>query len=408
MALSAERTGCVVMFVALTASTTLTGREVAAQEVIDGIRLGVVNVQPSVAMTVGVDGNVFNDPDEPKSDMVSVIAPAVEFEMNLGRGRLFGTSRPAYNYFHEYTNQRGLNFGQDLGFERPWNRVTLRASGAFSTARERPAFDVDERVRRQFLSYSIGADVHLTHNTDIRLLGTRGRTNYKEGEVVDDGISATALDRDSDTMSVSLRRAVTSLTTVLVRGEWQRDQFENEPWRNATAFRIMPGVEFSRFALISGTAAVGLRRFAPVTPGLPPFRMMVVQLSLSSVVRGRTQLSWGIDRDVGYSFNVEQPYFLQTSGGVSAAHRLGERWELRGHANTLRLRYLFTFVQAPPTGAAVPPLEPERGRAFGFTVVNHIRPGLMVGFDTRRNVRVGTALGDYGNWQWGSSISYVY
>ena len=114
------------------------------------------------------------------------------------------------------------------------------------------------------------------------------------------------------------------LTTIAVRYENLRDRFEFSPGRDADSYSVMPGVEFKPRALISGTAYVGYREFTPREPlQLPAFSGLVAQLGLSYTLLGSTTFGVSFRRDLTYSYEELQPFFVDTSVGASIRRALG-------------------------------------------------------------------------------------
>src|SRR5207302_9793304 len=71
---------------------------------------GPLALTPSIAITnIGVDQNVFNDPDNPKKGTTASVGPAVDWWMRAGRSRLSAQSSGQDLYSKEYENERAWN-----------------------------------------------------------------------------------------------------------------------------------------------------------------------------------------------------------------------------------------------------------------------------------------------------------
>ena len=81
--------------------------------------------------------------------------------------------------------------------------------------------------------------------------------------------------------SVTARHRRNRLTKFGLRYENQADRFPLSPVRDTDSFRVMPGVELRRRALLNGSAWVGYRRFEPKAAALPSQAGLVWQLALS-------------------------------------------------------------------------------------------------------------------------------
>jgi hypothetical protein len=100
------------------------------------------------------------------------------------------------------------------------------------------------------------------------------------------------------------------------------------PGRNSDSFKVMPGVEFKPRALISGNAYVGYRAFTPLDAAvLPDFKGLVAQLGLSYTLLGATTFGVSYNRDLTYSYDELQPFFIDDSVGASLRRALGRRFD---------------------------------------------------------------------------------
>lgn len=377
------------------------------------LRVGPLLTRPRLSIVnIGVDGNVFNETEDPKSDFTFSVLPAVDVQFRVRRLVLQATSGLAYQYFHEYAGERSTNGTQSLQLEWPLTRLTLRSSASFASVRERPGLEIDLRARRQVGTYAAGADLRMLSKTSLRFGASRSTTVFKSG-VVDDVSLPAALNRSTETAQMSLRHSLTSLTTIVLTAEALRDEFDSVPERNATGYRVLPGVEFSRFALISGGASVGFRRFEPESPLVPGYSGLAARVSLATVLRGNSRISAQVDRDVEYSYSVDRPYFLQTNVGVAVTHRLTPRWDVVASGFVQNLKYHGEIgtpvVPTTPDDAAEQPSGSLRGAGYSFGIGYHVGRGIRVALDGRRTERDSdSAARRYTGWQIGSSVTYGF
>ena len=97
------------------------------------------------------------------------------------------------------------------------------------------------------------------------------------------------------------------------------------------------------FALIKGSASFGYRDFQPLSPSLPAYQGAIANADLSYVAFGTTRLGVQAMRDVQYSFDINEPYYLLTGVSVSLARRI---FAARRRRRALRR------AEARPTGIA--------------------------------------------------------
>ena len=93
--------------------------------------------------------------------------------------------------------------------------------------------------------------------------------------------------------------------------EQQRDRFVLSPQRDADGLRVVTGFEFKPFALISGKGVVGYRQFDTLSAVVPDYTGPVASADLAYVLRA-TRITARVERDVTYSFEELEPYYLLT------------------------------------------------------------------------------------------------
>jgi hypothetical protein len=244
----------------------------------------------------------------------------------------------------------------------------------------------------------------LSSRTHARLEGTQADVNYRS--LVFDNVNLrAALNRRGREARLSLRHATTTLTTFVLTGEYLEDHFEFTPDRNSIGVRVMPGLEFNRFAIISGRASVGWREFRPESPLVPDYSGPAARVELSTVVGDRLRVDASVDRDVTYSYSAIYPYYLQNLTYASATLRISRRWDLVLRGGEQRLSYRVLGAEPPLTD------EPDElsgtyyGAILGFRLRRDVRLALT-GTQARR--RGGPLDRSYDTWQVGGSIGYGY
>ena len=261
-------------------------------------------------------------------------------------------------------------------------------------------------------TYSVGVDARIRARTTIQFSASSTDLNFKRGVVVNTVSLPDALNRTGESAVVRVRHALTSLTTFVFSGEVLRDRFEFDASRDATGVRVMPGLEFGRLALISGGLSVGFRQFRPNTPSVPQYSGLAARINLSSVIRRNTRLAGQLDRDVAYSLNKEQPYYVQTAAIVSVTQRLGTRWDLVASAGGQELAYrALSGATQVTAGTDLPPLDPGllMGRTYGLSLGYLAGRGLRISLDGRSSERrSGMADRDFTARLFGGSVTYAY
>jgi hypothetical protein len=290
-------------------------------------------------------------------------------------------------YYATYASERSLDPQVTVRGEAYANRLTLFAQGAYLNTRQRPNHEVDLRSRHLETDLDAGVSLRATTKTTVEVSANAARTRYDADAFFLGNSLSNTLDRDETGFTVVARNRLTSLTTLALRYDHEQDRFPSSPVRDNDSFRVMPGVEFKPKAVIAGTAYVGYRNLTPKNPLLPDYTGLVSQLTLSYTLLGATIFGVAYDRDVDYSYEVANPYFLDNNLGLFIRRAVGGRFDVI--LNAARHRYDYRDLQI----AGVPPLEPrvdrtdEYGANFGYRMRGNTRVGFGGTYYTRRSTR---------------------
>jgi hypothetical protein len=186
-----------------------------------------------------------------------------------------------------------------------------------------------------------------------------------------------ALNQEERRLAVTARYRMTPLTALAVRAEAIEDRFPFSPIRDSDSVRVMPGVEFKPRALVSGSAFVGVRRLQPLDARLPDYRGAVAALALSYSLLGSTSFGVTADRDVHYSYEALQPYYLADSIGASVRRHLTGRFDVTVDAR--RVKYSYRSVVGP-LDPAVGVARVDIARVYGGSVGYRLGRGTRIGF----------------------------
>jgi len=365
-------------------------------------RLGPLRFTPSLAVTnLGVDGNVFNEVENPKRDTTAAVGPAVNLWMNLGRSRLTGKVAAQYLYFKDFENQRSWNTDNELRWEAPLARLTPFVSGSYANTRERAGYEIDSRARRRDSAVALGGELRLSGKSSVVVTARRSRVEFDRDEVFFGVDLARALDHQEDITGLQLRHRLTPLTTFIASTEGLRDRFTHDPIRNANSYRVLSGVELKPFALVSGKASVGYRRLDALDRIVPDYQGLVAAVD-ASYVRSAARLSVKVDRDLAYSFEATHPYYALMDFGVSVTERLGRQWDVTGRGSWQTLDY--RQVTSAEERARRIDKARSYGAGLGYRLGDTLRLGVDVHHDRRRSSQASQR--EYQAFRLGASISY--
>jgi len=378
--------------------------------------LGPFYATPTIVLKeLGVDSNVFNAAGEPESDFTFTAAPAADVWVPVARRALFQlTAGSDLVWYANFNSERSIDPQFAGRAEIYLRRITLFATSNYLNTRQRLNYEVDLRARHIERDSTAGVAVHLTPKFSVEAAGRLDDTRF-DADASFDGVSLQrTLNQKTKGASLATRHQLTPLTTVVVRYEQVEDEFPFSPARDSKSFRVMPGVEFKPRALIKGSAYVGYRQFTPkATETLPKFSGLVAQLGLSYTLLGSTSFGVSYARDLTYSYEELQPFFINNSVGASIRRALGRRFDVLVSAD--RHRYVYEdLLTAPAEGVAIAAVTPAARRIdttwnYSGSVGYRIGRG-RVGFGCSywQRESPSRAFRGYDNLRFGTTVTYGF
>jgi hypothetical protein len=293
------------------------------------IHVGPLYITPALQIRdVGVDTNVFNTAADPKSDFTLTVGPEASLWVPIGRRALFKTAGGAdLVYFQQYASERSINPHGEVRGELYVQRVTLFVENELVNTRQRPNFEIDIRARRLEDTMRVGGQVRLSPKLSVEMAARRSIVRFDGDAFFSGSYLEKVLNRDTRGVSATLRYRRTPLTTFVVRTERSQERFAFSPLRDADTLRVEPGVEFRPPALISGSGYLGMRRLTPVHDELPGFQGLVGSGRLRFRLPGATSIEFAGDRDLNYSYEPLQPYYIADGYGVTVRRQIVRRFD---------------------------------------------------------------------------------
>jgi Putative beta-barrel porin 2 len=363
-----------VVALSLNADKAAVAQEPADPVANAAIHLGVLGLTPRVSLTnVGVDNNVFNEADNPKRDFTFTTAPSLNLYMRTRRGLLSAGGKLDFVYFNTYRSERSVNGLGEASYEYAFNRFKPLVSFSALNTRERPGYEIDLRARRFENTLRAALQGRVASKSHLEV-GVRRQTISYAGDAIFLGRRLEdVLNRTLWGVDAGWKQRLTPLTTLVVTGSHERERFELSPVRNSDSVRVKGGFELGQFALIRGTALVGYRSLKPVGGGtLPPFSGLTADVGVSYTAPTQTRISSLISRDVQYSFEIVNPYYVQTGWNLGLTQRIIGPWELLLSGGRDRLAYRTTHV----SGIAPVDHVDHLGGGVGY----RLSPDFSVGF----------------------------
>ena len=372
---------------------------------------GPVYLTPAIELKeLGVDSNVFNAPGDERSDFTVTVTPRVDVWIPVARRALVKAKVAAdLVWFARYTSERSVDPQIVARAETYFRRLTLFAENAYLDTRQRPNHEIDVRSRRFENTALGGVGLTLTPKLSIQATARRFHTRYDADAGSEGADLQRTLNRTATGVQATAHHRLTPFTTIGLRYDNLLDRFEFVPARDARSSRVMPGVEFSPGALINGRAYVGYREFTPVRPDvLPAFNGLVAELELTYTLLGATSFGVRFRRDLAYSYEEEQPYFVENIVGGYVRRALGSRFDVLLSAD--RHRYEYEDFASGRAGSNVAPQRIDHtwnyAASVGYRMGRHGRVGFGVSYWARHSTT--RRFRDYNSLRIGTTASYGF
>jgi hypothetical protein len=303
------------------------------------MHVGPVTLRPRLDIReAGFDSNVFNDATDPKEDFTAAFTPRLDVLIEPSWARIRYATSANFVYFHEFTDERSINAGNEGRIEFLLNRVRPYVFGSVVNTSDRLNAEIDARAERRDWRVEAGALVALTPRTSLVFAARRGSLEFQEDEFFNGVPLAATMNNDYDAYDGGVRFALTPLTTLQVTATHQRDRFDTASGRDTTTWRVAPTLEFDPDALISGRLTVGFTSFEPESSSIEPYRGLTATGQLTWRLN-TTKLEGVIERDVRYSYELLQPYYLTTLGRITLTQIITGPLDVQLVAGRQRLDY---------------------------------------------------------------------
>ena len=371
------------------------------------MRIGPLNVSPRFELTnFGVDTNVFNEPTDadPKRDITATFTPSVDVWLRLGRSWLQTTVREDLVWFQKYESERSANTNLFINWRMRLNRLVVTVNPTYLNTHDRPGFEIDLRTQRVEKGAKGTVEFRAFGKSFFTLNGSWRKVDYDQDAEFQGENLAFQLNRTMTGGGVGLRYALTPLTSLTVSADRTQDRFEFSPLRDSDSTSITGGVSFDPQALIKGSATFGYRNFQPLVPGLPDYQGATALGALSYTLLGATRFAVQFRRDVSYSYDVNQPYYLETGVNVSIAQQVFGPVDFVARFGASNLAY------RDRAGAPVDVSDRvDHYRTYGVGAGYHLGRDLRLGFNVDHQHRISEITDrEYEGWRYGTSVTYGF
>ena len=370
---------------------------------------GPFYVKPALLLKeIGVDTNVFNQAGEQRSDFTFTLTPQADVAVPIARRALISaTAGLDVVYYATYDTERSLDPQIRIRGEAYASRITLFAEDAYLNTRQRPNYEIDLRSRHLENDLVAGIKVHVTPKFSAEVGPRRAETRYDADAYFNGTYLQETLNRTTTGIVGAVRDQLTPLTSLGVKFDRLSDAFPYSPERDSRSYRIMPGVEFKPKALISGEAWVGYRSFTADHPEiLPQFSGLVADLGLSYTLLGSTTFGVSYHRDLTYSYEVQQPFFIENTVGASIRRALGGRYDAVVSAD----RHRYDYRDLLTTPGLVRDLRTDTTWVYGANVGYRLRRAARIGFGASYYTRGSNLVRfvQYNGLRFGATVNYGF
>lgn len=369
------------------------------------VRFGPVWMNPTIGLTnVGVDDNVFNDPPEkdPKKDFTLTLSPYTDLWLRLGRTWLVGKVKEDIVWYQKYASERSGNNSYGVSWKGPFGRFAALTSADFASTRERPGYEIDARAQHHLSAYTAGLDFKFLSKTSVGVSIDRDVTSF-DAQATFLGINlADQLNEHTTSTNLNLRHELTPLTTVTASLTRSQTRFETSPLRDSDTSMYSGTISFDQAALLKGSVKVGYEKFEPRDPSLPGYTGGTFVANLAYTLAGATRLDLVSGREVQYSYDVNQPYYVQTGATVALAQQLFGPLDVVGRAGIQQLDYrnrAGAIIEAPDRQDVL--------HTYGVGIGFHLGRELRFGIDLDKSQRISPLqLREYQGLKIGTSLTY--
>jgi hypothetical protein len=371
------------------------------------VRIGPLMMSPTVSLTnLGIDQNVFNEPPDknPKRDFTFTVTPMTDVWLRIGRTWLTGKLIEDVVWYQKYASERSASNRYALGWRAPLTRVSLSTNLEYERPKERPGYEIDARVQRRELNTYGSAEIRMLSKTLIGVSARRQSTAFA-GDATFRGVNLQQqLTFVTTGYGVSVRQQLTPLTSVSLDMTRSRDRFKYLPDRDSESSTFDANIAFNALAAIKGGASIGFRDFKPLDLNLPEFKGTIGSADLTFTLLGATRFSLKASRDVEYSYDVNQPYYLATGADGSIAQQIFGPVDVVARIGFHKLAYRDRGGALVNVSNRV-----DHTRLYGAGVGYHMGKDLRLGFNVDK-VRRESELADrrYDNLKLGTAITYGF
>lgn len=315
------------------------------------LRIGPIFFDPTFQIRdLGLDRNVFNDiKGAERRDLTGTLAMTSLAGLQIRKFLFTARQSNSYIWYRTYRSERSVDGALKLtgelrlGVLRPW------ASWERQQTHARGGFEIDARAGRELPAWEVGSDVQFGWRLGVTGVYRERSTRYAEGEEFDGVALRDVLDHSAEDILGYGRLQLTDFTSAVGGVEFNRLRFDVATLRDVDETYYFGGLESSAESRLGLNIKAGWKTQQRKDPTVPTYSGVVVAASTTFVVGDVMQLSFGVDRQVEFSYDEQYPFYVEQGGEARTIIRFLPQFDLRGDAKLAWLSYSDTLsgTEAP-------------------------------------------------------------
>ena len=337
------------------------------------LRLGPVRLAPGITVReIGWDSNVFDEPDEegPVDDYVVSVMPDVAAYARLRFARFSGYAGSDMTYYQTYDSENSIGYAVRGRVDFLLSRLRPFFGAGETETRTRPNGEIDVRADRRDEEVSGGLAFDISSYSLV--YGSAFRTFHTFKDAFEDNVDlGETLTRNSYNYQGGIKTDITPLLSLRLFGSYVEDRFVSSPERDSESFVGTAHFGFAPEGVVSGTVTLSYKDQTFVDPELRPFRGFVGAAALTYPFLEIGRFNFFLSRNVEYSFDTVDAYYVERTATVSYTHLLFGNLDAQ-----VRGSYSLFDYEARETEPAHTDTLDQWGGSVGYNLRNRTRIAL--------------------------------
>lgn len=361
----------------------LTGSLAEEEPTTGSVSVGRVKLAPGLTIhELGYDSNVFDEPENARSDYVASLQPDVSAFALLRFAKLSGYGGGDLRYYRDYSSERSTGFAWRGRADILLSRLRPFVAGGQTKTRTRPNGEIDVRADRRQMEVSGGVAFDVSRYGQVYAAANRLTNEFQDAleRNVDLGES---LNRNGYEYSVGIRSELTPLLAATFYGAYSEDRFSEIEGRNASTRSLNVSLRFGAEAIIAGSAAIAFEDFKPEDPLVKPFRGITGRAGLTYSFMEVGRVSVTVSRSNEFSFDAAEAYYVENTVSLSYTNRLVGDVDAQVFGSKSIFQYGFT-ERSPDRQDELDSI----GAGVGYNLPNRTRISLNFDYSRRRSLQL--------------------